>query len=203
MENSMNSYLQQKPGASRETTGSPDHDDDDDQESGWTAYFDDFSNHRENSFCSSYIDSSSLVSDAAYSGAAWNHLPHNNHHHHHLITACSSIGGSQKIPKKLKFMKKTRTKEICEDDSLEDTASSPVNSPKVSDLEPIDMGHPRKADHDHMYSSLGKGAASEQYYSQLQREERSMNNSSTGKNNDCTDLNSRGLCLFPLSMPFI
>ncbi|KAH7576761.1 hypothetical protein JRO89_XS01G0142300 [Xanthoceras sorbifolium] len=154
MENSMNSYLQQKPGASRETTGSPDHDDDDDQESGWTAYFDDFSNHRENSFCSSYIDSSSLVSDAAYSGAAWNHLPHNNHHHHHLITACSSIGGSQKIPKKLKFMKKTRTKEICEDDSLEDTASSPVNSPKVSDLEPIDMGHPRKADHDHMEREL-------------------------------------------------
>ncbi|KAK1567447.1 hypothetical protein Q3G72_029102 [Acer saccharum] len=204
MENSMNSYMQQKPviASSRETTtGSPN--EDEQEESGWTAYFEDFSNNRvENSFCSSYIDSSnSLVSDAAFSGAAWN-----NHHHQQLITACSSIGATKKFPKKLK-LKKTRTKEICEDDSLEDTASSPANSPKVSDLEPIiDMNHPdRKADHDHMYSSLGKGGASEEYFSQVQsREEiRSMNNnsSSTGKiNNDCTDLKRRGLCLVPLSM---
>jgi hypothetical protein len=42
--------------------------------------------------------------------------------------ACSSINGG--LPKELTF-KKTRAKEISLDDSLEDTASSPVNSPKV------------------------------------------------------------------------
>lgn len=81
------------------------------EESGWTAYLEDFSNHREHSSSSSF-DSSSLVSDAA-SCAAWKNV-HNN----------------LKIPKRLNF-KKTRTKIISVDDSLEDTASSPVNSPKV------------------------------------------------------------------------
>lgn len=93
------------------------------EESGWTAYFEDFSNNnRQHSYCSSF-DSSSLVSDAA-SGAAWKQS-HNNH-----LAGFSSIGASPEIPKKLKF-RKTRTKEISQDDSLEDTASSPVNSPKV------------------------------------------------------------------------
>ncbi|KAJ0052281.1 hypothetical protein Pint_02056 [Pistacia integerrima] len=169
----MNSSYTQKPVASQEP-----------EESGWTAYFEDFSNNsREHGYCSTF-DSSSLVSDAA-SGAAWK-LSHKNH-----LAACSSIGGSPKIPKKLKF-KKSRTKEICQDDSLEDTASSPVNSPKVGDREPTDM-NPRKTDHhDHMYSSLGKGSGSE-----MHREERSMN---LNEKNDYTDLKRRGLCLVPLSM---
>lgn len=92
----------------------------DHEESGWTAYFQDFSNNNNNnidikdhenileeSFCTI---SSSLVSDAA-------------------SYAASKIDHDQ-TPKKLSF-KKTRAKEISQDDSLEDTASSPVNSPKV------------------------------------------------------------------------
>ncbi|XWS69527.1 hypothetical protein CRYUN_Cryun04dG0186700 [Craigia yunnanensis] len=96
------------------------------EESGWTAYFEDLSNndHQQNSYCSSFSCSSSLISDAATTGAAWK-KSHNNHH----VFACSSTCAPSKIPKKIKF-KKTRTKEIREDDSLEDTASSPVNSPK-------------------------------------------------------------------------
>lgn len=75
------------------------------EESGWTKYFEDFSNNNQeqSSFCSS------LVSDAS-SGAAWR-VSHNS-----------------SVPRKLK---KTRTKKICGDHDLEDTASSPVNSPKV------------------------------------------------------------------------
>lgn len=114
----MNSLYTQKPKASQGTTASPEA-----EESGWTAYFEDIShNNEEHSYCSS-CDSSSLLSDAA-SGVAWK-LSHNNH-----LPACSSIRGSPKISNKLKF-KKTRAKEICQDDSLEDTASSPVNDPNV------------------------------------------------------------------------
>lgn len=114
MEHSMNSYMQHNPVACKPTSdNSPV-----EEESGWTAYFEDFSsnNNRENSYCSSFC-SPSLVSDAA-SCAAWK-LSEKNH-----LPDCSSI------PKKLKF-KKTRTEQIWFDDSLEDTASSPVNSPKV------------------------------------------------------------------------
>jgi hypothetical protein len=90
------------------------------EESGWTSYFEDFSNHKEedHSLCSITFDSSSMVSDAA-SFPPWKSS--------HAI-ACSSINGG--LPKELTF-KKTRAKEISLDDSLEDTASSPVNSPKV------------------------------------------------------------------------
>ncbi|XP_044465815.1 vascular-related unknown protein 1-like isoform X2 [Mangifera indica] len=137
----MNSLYTQKPKASQGTTASPEA-----EESGWTAYFEDIShNNEEHSYCSS-CDSSSLLSDAA-SGVAWK-LSHNNH-----LPACSSIRGSPKISNKLKF-KKTRAKEICRDDSLEDTASSPVNDPNVGDWEPTDI-NPQKTDHhDHMYGSL-------------------------------------------------
>ncbi|CAL0332177.1 unnamed protein product [Lupinus luteus] len=91
------------------------------EESGWTSYFEDFSKGMEQSYCSS------LVSDAA-SSAAWKFS-------HHNIVSCSSHRNSSNVPKKLCF-KKSRSKQILEDDPLEDTASSPINSPKVGDLNP-------------------------------------------------------------------
>lgn len=87
------------------------------EESGWTTYFEDFSKGIEPS---SYDCSSSLLSDAA-SSAAWKFSHHHNINNHLL---------PPNLPKKLSF-KKTRTKQISHDDPLEDTASSPVNSPKV------------------------------------------------------------------------
>ena len=98
MEKSLSSCMNTKPVV-------PSKDNCPDEESGWTAYFEDFSNYnREQSFDTS---NNSLLSDAA-SCAAWK-ISHNN----------------------LKIPKKTRTKIISIDDSLEDTASSPVSSPKV------------------------------------------------------------------------
>ncbi|XP_022775735.1 uncharacterized protein LOC111317565 [Durio zibethinus] len=157
------------------------------EESGWTAYFEDFSNNDHSSFSCS----SSLISDAATNGAAWK-ISHNNDHGFAFSSPCAP---SSKLPKKLRF-KKTRTKEICEDDSLEDTASSPVNSPKVSDLKSDDM-NPKKRE-DQVHSSLGKETASENY-SEIQMEEGNKMNFDHGKN-DCTELNKKGLCLVPLSM---
>ncbi|XP_022735652.1 uncharacterized protein LOC111289046 [Durio zibethinus] len=134
------------------------------EESGWTAYFEDFS-HNDHDHCSSFNCSSSLISDAATTGAAWK-ISHINHH---VFASSSTYVAPQKIPKK------TRTKEICKDDSLEDTASSPVNSPR------------------------GKETASENY-SEIQIEEESKMDFDHEKN-DCIDqLKKRGLCSVPLSM---
>ncbi|RVX08531.1 vascular-related unknown protein 1 isoform X1 [Vitis vinifera] len=162
------------------------------EESGWTAYFEDLSSiSRGHGSNSSACDTSSLVSDAA-SGAAWKATTGNH------VVACSSIAGSPQIPRKLSF-KKTRAREISYDDSLEDTASSPVNSPKTSTLQKMEM-NPRKTD-SHMENSQGKGDGSADHYSKLQANERNEMNDFNGKNNiDCTDLKKRGLCLVPLSM---
>ncbi|CAK7348962.1 unnamed protein product [Dovyalis caffra] len=161
------------------------------EESGWTSYFEDFSNHKEedDSLCSTF-DNSSMVSDAA------SFPPRKSSH----VVASPSSGG---LPKKLTF-KKTRAKEISLDDSLEDTASSPANSPKVSDLRPIDM-NPRKTNDQHFNSSLGnkESSSSEQCAEGLQTsDQRSEMNFSSGKN-DCIELKKRGLCLVPLSIATI
>ncbi|KAJ9686713.1 hypothetical protein PVL29_015521 [Vitis rotundifolia] len=161
------------------------------EESGWTAYFEDLSSisrgHGSINI-SSACATSSLVSDAA-SGAAWKATTANH------VVACSSIAGSPQIPRKLSF-KKTRAREISYDDSLEDTASSPVNSPKTSNLQKMEM-NPRKTD-SYMENSQGKGNGRTDHYSKLQANEM---NDFNGKNNiDCTDLKKRGLCLVPLSM---
>lgn len=73
------------------------------EESGWTKYLDDFSCNND-----SFISSSSMVSDAA-----WN--------------------GSSDTIKKLNLNKLNRRRKYTYEynDSLEDTASSPVHSPKV------------------------------------------------------------------------
>ncbi|KAH1104207.1 hypothetical protein GYH30_037893 [Glycine max] len=94
------------------------------EESGWTSYFEEFSKGMEQqSYCSN-LGGSSLVSDAA-SCAAWKLS-----HHNHLVSHPSN---NNVVSKKLRF-KKTRTQQISDDDPLEDTASSPVNSPKVGVL---------------------------------------------------------------------
>ncbi|KAG9454125.1 hypothetical protein H6P81_007029 [Aristolochia fimbriata] len=111
------------------------------EESGWTMYFEDFFLSEENnnnirdqsSGCSSGLyGSSSLVSDAA-SCAAWEVSNHQN----------GDLGSMQKSCKKLSFKKK-RSRVPRNDEDLEDTASSPANSPKVCDLKQFHDMNPRK-----------------------------------------------------------
>uniref|UniRef100_A0A803M826 Uncharacterized protein n=1 Tax=Chenopodium quinoa TaxID=63459 RepID=A0A803M826_CHEQI len=97
------------------------------EESGWTQYIEDFEAynkegyvHENSTSCSSYM-SYSMVSDAG-SGPEWK-----NKYSINPAGGCNSFGVLQKMPKKLNFKKK-----IPFDDSLEDTASSPVNSPKIT-----------------------------------------------------------------------
>ncbi|XP_042971736.1 vascular-related unknown protein 1 isoform X2 [Carya illinoinensis] len=172
MENSLSSCIN-KAVASKGTTTSP-------EESGWTAYFEDLSSYEGHSSSNSSLHTSSVVSDAA-SSATW-----------------KNSNSNLKIPKRLGF-KKTRTKIISFDDSLEDTASSPVSSPKVGDLEPGDM-NPRKAHDHHIISSLSKADTLDHYNPELQADERREIMNFGGKNNhDYTELRKRGLCLVPLS----
>ncbi|WCJ37582.1 hypothetical protein M5689_018703 [Euphorbia peplus] len=147
------------------------------EESGWTAYFEDFSNNENYSLCDS-----SMVSDAASSP------PLSKGHY--------GVSSSPNILKKLNF-KATRAKEISHlDDSLEDTASSPVNSPKVGDVGVIDLNS-RKVN-DYFNSSLGKGGSLENYgkEKEMEAEERHEKSSCS----ETKDLKKRGLCLVPLSM---
>ncbi|XP_021776469.1 uncharacterized protein LOC110740296 [Chenopodium quinoa] len=136
------------------------------EESGWTQYIEDFEAYdkegcvHENSSSSSSYMSYSMVSDAG-SGPEWKHKFSIN-----PAGGCNSFGVLQKIPKKLNFKKK-----IPFDDSLEDTASSPVNSPKGNEIS-ID---------EHME------------YNNINREH-------DFKDVDCIDLKQKGLCVVPVSM---
>ncbi|KAE8667689.1 Homeodomain GLABROUS 2 isoform 1 [Hibiscus syriacus] len=162
------------------------------EESGWTAYFQDFSNHSHHpkTYSPGFSCGSSLISDAATTAVA----PRIICHEDRRVLACPST-----VPNKLRF-KKTGTKKICEDDSLEDTASSPVNSPQVrSNFKSNDM-NPRKREEeeDQMHSSLVKEINGSKSYSQnqiVEEEEEKELKIDIG-------MKKRGLCLVPLSMLF-
>ncbi|XP_068667796.1 vascular-related unknown protein 1-like [Aristolochia californica] len=157
------------------------------EESGWTMYFEDFLFSGENDRASSerssgLYGSSSLVSDAA-SCAAWEVLNHQN-----------EPLGLQESCKKLSFKKK-RTRGARNDEDLEDTASSPANSPKVSILKQFDMNH-RKGIHVSKTSQEEIGYAKP---SELQMDGRS-NLGFAQRGNEFTELKKKGLCLVPISM---
>ncbi|KAF5181472.1 Serine/threonine-protein kinase/endoribonuclease IRE1 [Thalictrum thalictroides] len=95
--------------------------------------------------------------------------------------------------------KKRRTRDVVAfDDALEDTASSPVNSPKVSDLKRQQVYvNPRKKD-GNINSSQGTTSV---HCSDFQND-KDLNGlgSSFVRENEYTQLKKRGLCLVPLSM---
>ncbi|XP_042509572.1 vascular-related unknown protein 1-like [Macadamia integrifolia] len=166
MEDSMMSSINKAISFDQEGTDSP-------EESGWTEYFEDFMNeNRENSCCSDDFRTSSLVSDAA-SCAAWKFSTDH-----------------QQNCKKLSIKKK-RTRKILDDDDLEDTASSPCNSPTVSQLSQLDMNR-RKRDDKIETSHQGKESK--------QQIDKRNEMGFIGTETYCTELKKRGLCLVPISM---
>ncbi|KAJ4976283.1 hypothetical protein NE237_001389 [Protea cynaroides] len=142
------------------------------EESGWTEYFEDFLNeNRENTCCSNDYGTCSLVSDAASCAV-------------YKFSDNQVIGNSPMIGTE-QGCKKKRIRKVLDDDDLEDTASSPCNSPKVSELSRLHMNR-RKRD-DNIGSSQGKGGK--------QIDERNELGLING-----TELKKRGLCLVPVSM---
>ncbi|KAK4286064.1 hypothetical protein QN277_002675 [Acacia crassicarpa] len=143
------------------------------EESGWTTYFEDFFNGERSSLSSGVVASSSLLSDAA---TATNKLA--NVHEF----------SESKNGKRFSFKKKKKDFATIVDDALEDTASSPLNSPKVfhenrSDKPKMDCTH---------LSEEKRSISGE-------REERKEMGFMEGES-DCTELKKRGLCLVPLSV---
>ncbi|CAK7338386.1 unnamed protein product [Dovyalis caffra] len=188
MENSMSC----KPTISSSNEKTTDHDSFE-EESGWTTYFEDFfaqNNeedhvHHDYQYTSLSLDhdrSSSIVSDAAS-----------------LVVKKSADEQVVGLPidnRSFKYslsFKKRRTKGALVDDALEDTASSPVNSPKVYENMMINQCKKSTKQKDNMEISQDKGSAS------IQIDKRSDLGFVVGES-DNTELKKRGLCLVPLSM---
>ncbi|XVF70555.1 hypothetical protein PTKIN_Ptkin11bG0171100 [Pterospermum kingtungense] len=160
------------------------------EESSWTMYFEDFSknNNTDMNGNSSFLISdhvnypitSSLVSDAA-SSAARRH-----------------VFGASLDHKSYNRNKKMITKGAAGlvDDELEDTASSPANSPKVCDLlvNHFDKNLKQKSVMNISHQEI-KGSDSGQII-----EKRNDELGFIERENDGTELKKRGLCLVPLSM---
>lgn len=90
------------------------------EESGWTTYFEDFFNDDKCSISSGGVpNNSSLVSDAS-SLAATKKLGDDR-----------EVSGDNNGKRSLSFKKRKKPITSVVDDALEDTASSPLNSPKV------------------------------------------------------------------------
>ncbi|KAI9075281.1 hypothetical protein K1719_042686 [Acacia pycnantha] len=125
--------------------------------------------------------SSSLLSDAASAACKFSH------------------------PRRLTF-KKPRTKQISHDDPLEDTASSPVNSPKVGDLRPTDTSSRKVDDQTDVADFMAKEFRGAEHYSESEigdaddDDGKQQGNLKAKPTIHCTDLKKRGLCLVPLSM---
>lgn len=188
---------------SKSRTDNYDDDDDDDnnqeeEESGWTMYFDDFlQTNKKNekmittTTTTSFFSSSSdlMVSDAASSVAK------NEKEKAAAATATANEGGFLPLLrncKRLSFKKRKTKGALMVDDALEDTASSPVNSPKVSQMYKMEMRPKEQKDNIGIYEK--KGNVSSQAN---ERNEVGFVGRESGPN---TELKKRGLCLVPMSM---
>ncbi|XP_073307274.1 vascular-related unknown protein 1-like [Primulina huaijiensis] len=143
-----------------------------DQDSGWSAYLDDFPlmNQTEDTY---YCLNPSLVSDAAWTGS----FDHKN---------------TEKVKKPSSKNRRSNRKKYFwqNDDDLEDTACSPANSPKVGGRKmkmKMKMEGSYKTNEDQMGKQVGEEGKSG----------KSMNMDET--ENAYFDLKKKGLCLMPYS----
>ncbi|KAL8045421.1 hypothetical protein ABFX02_08G113200 [Erythranthe guttata] len=165
------------------------------EESGWTDYLDDYSYSKSNNGGESNINSfgsPSLISDAA-----WNGSDNNNNKNNNNISSPLRILNFKNLKRN-----KYRKYSYAEDD-YEDTASSPVNSPKVSSMKQMEVNY-RKLDDLAAANFLGKQTGASNF-SEVVTEEKNGNNKNNAiesKNNidhQFVDLRTRGLCLMPIS----
>ncbi|KAI9093225.1 hypothetical protein K1719_027239 [Acacia pycnantha] len=145
------------------------------EESGWTTYFEDFFNGERSSISSGVVASSSLLSDAASLAAT-------------ATNKLANVHEFSENGKRLSFKKRKNDFATVVDDALEDTASSPLNSPKVF--------HENRSDKPKME---GINLSEEKRSISGKREER-KEMGFMERESDCTELKKRGLSLVPLSV---
>ncbi|KAG6473181.1 vascular-related unknown protein 1-like [Zingiber officinale] len=158
------------------------------EESGWTMYLEDFMASEEKSQvaaeasgcnCSSVVTLSTIYDAAPSTFLARQQQP----------------SAKVDVPEDYtKLIPKRRKRLIMDDDSLEDTASSPVNSPKIT--ESFLTTNPTKKDYQ---SLLHKGIPQVMNDERLKEAEEEFN-LTEGTNEKYSLLKNRGLCLIPLSM---
>ncbi|KAL5548277.1 hypothetical protein UlMin_003508 [Ulmus minor] len=161
------------------------------EESSWTMYLEDFllHNNEEKTINNSLISSSSCESSliSVTGSSAEKKLVRGNYEDNLRFSALG------RKCNRLSF-KKRKTKEALVDDALEDTASSPLNSPKVhNNLIQLDMKQKEKDD---MNMSEERGRRTSGQIDERIDEETGF----TGTESDFTELKKKGLCLVPLSM---
>ncbi|KAG6535086.1 vascular-related unknown protein 1-like isoform X1 [Zingiber officinale] len=140
------------------------------EESGWTTYFEDFMESEQRRRAAGDSSSrvaagNSMISDAASCAPR-------------IKTAKGQppTAGLEVSEKYRKLsLKRRKGRRLLEDDALEDTASSPVNSPKITPLSAI----PSKKD---------------------QNQDTALEDGFVERASECSELKKRGLCLVPLSM---
>ncbi|CAN6452194.1 unnamed protein product [Victoria cruziana] len=153
------------------------------EESGWTSYFEYFMQQErglESSPSSAYEGPPSTVSDAASAAE-------------HNLLCRVRVSAPPKACKRLEFRRRT-TKSVVDEDPLEDTASSPLSSPKVSGMS-LDMGSCRKEEN----CSAVMAENSSRNRSPLQTQRRNGMLQIPAQD-EYAELKKRGLCLVPLSM---
>ncbi|XP_015166443.1 putative uncharacterized protein DDB_G0272516 [Solanum tuberosum] len=104
------------------------------------------------------------------------------------INENSIINNNKSVFKKRKM--KGVAREV--DDDLEDTASSPVNSPKVSYMNELCFKSQKGKSSASIFEGKGNSISGQQMMTS------GLNNST--KENDSTQLKKKGLCLVPISM---
>ncbi|XP_062191021.1 vascular-related unknown protein 1-like [Phragmites australis] len=166
------------------------------EESGWTSYIDYFMEtqrpQKEESGADPSTGDVGCRSASEYSGD------------------CAGIGGSTRLPAlvepskasgRLSLKKEGRRKKVLYDESLEDTATSPISSPKLIELRDSDANHQKKEDaRDDIFHS--KKTSVDKF---------GCNNHTNNGENTATDmddddaayanneLRKKGLCLVPVS----
>ncbi|CAN4103464.1 unnamed protein product [Withania somnifera] len=168
------------------------------EESGWTTYLEDFSmeNNYNNSLCPNddegddSFGSPSSLSDSA-SHALWKNCNTNNQA---MINSNSPNMSGSPFLKRMN-LKKPRNKKISDPD-LEDTASSPVNSPKVSSFKQMDINFRRADNNNGNFTGFEGGSRQKQEMETVERN----STMSFDENTSYMDLKKKGLCLVPLSM---
>ncbi|KAM1256440.1 hypothetical protein PS2_030351 [Malus domestica] len=161
------------------------------EESSWTMYLQDFmiTNSQDDddddddrsSFSSYGYENCSIISDAASS--VTRKFTINGE-----VLGFGVVGGYNRSD----VMIKRKPKEAFLDDALEDTASSPVNSPKVCNLSQSTVEPTIQKDYKDI-PNAEKGSASG-------RVDERNESGFIGRESDCTELKKRGLCLVPFSM---
>ncbi|PON61434.1 CTD small phosphatase-like protein [Parasponia andersonii] len=176
------------------------------EESSWTMYLEDFwlqnnSDHHQQSsvLISSSACESSLISDAG-SSVSNKKLTDKTLED---VNARLNIMNSRRCSR-LSFKKrKTKEANLGLDDSLEDTASSPVNSPKVFNLSLLDHVKSKEKGIDqrnNMSEEINGSTSGQIEHERSVCDDQQLDRIGSIESDRYTELKKRGLCLVPLSM---